>query len=120
MENNKPYAVVSLPLRVLSINSMLYGSGGITLRRWCQTIRGVIEGYVTHYTPTKKPVIIRITAEFKDIKYVCDADNILCSPLINGLKGSVILQDGFQEVLEVRKRTRHTHRDWCTIEVFEV
>lgn len=103
----------------MSINSMLYNNNGANLRRWCYTVRGVIEGYAKQFTPTSNPVMIRITAEFKEMKYVCDADNILCSPLINGLKGNVILQDGFKEVVEVRKRTRHTNRDYCTIEVFE-
>lgn len=99
---------------------MLYNNNGANLRRWCYTIRGVIEGYAKRFAPpTTKPVMIRITAEFQDVKYTPDADNILCSPLINGLKGYVIQQDGYLEVVEVRKRSRHTGRDHVTIEVFE-
>lgn len=113
------YAKISLPLRIPSINSMLYGDGRSHLRRWCYTARGIVEGYAKQFTVTNNPVVIRITAEYQEVKYAADPDNILCSPLINSLKGHIIRQDGFAEVSEVRKRSRCTGRDWCTIEVFE-
>jgi len=104
-------------LRVPSINAILYR--GESWKPWSNLSFQVFRDLVKHMTPTDKPVIVVFTVEFDNIKYVVDADNLRLKSALDSLKGYVINQDGFQEVVEVRKRSRHTDRNYVTIEVFE-
>jgi len=113
----KLFVVIGLPLCVPSINSIIYRKNN--LKQWHYFALKVVKNAVQGYMPTDKPVMIRITAEYDTMKYTVDCDNVFVKPLIDGLKGKVINQDGFQEVVEVRKRSRHTDRNYVTIEVFE-
>ena len=110
-------AHVGIPLRIPSINSIIYRN--VDLRLWHRLALQMVKDAAQVYIPTDKPVMIRITAEYSEFKYTVDADNLYVKPLIDGLKGNVINQGGFQEVIEVRKRSRNTNRNYVTIDVFE-
>ena len=111
-------ACISLPLRIPSINGIIFR--GANLRQWHYTARELISGMTIDMIPTVIPVIICITAEYEEVKYTVDCDNLYVKPLIDGLKGNVITQDGFREVVEVRKRSTQTGRNWVTVIVYEV
>ena len=107
------------PIRLISINRAIYHDPK-ELRVFADISRPFFNTQFSKYERIDFPVVIVITAYFNSKKYAIDADNLFIKPIIDSLAQFVLMnkQDGFEEVHEVRTRTRVNTQSRVVVEVY--